>query len=283
MAAKKINNMSIITSFYEKTVEQPFFCIDVETTGLSVDRDRITNFGCVQLKRTPEDVFEVVNRMNILINPERHISQEVVEKTGITDEMVKNARTYKEAFPLIKKYIGNNPIIIGYNSNFDIKFINAMYKMFGEEFVPSLHVDVFPIVKEKIKDTENHKLQTVAPFLKVDEGLTFHHALDDVIATYRVFDCLRKEYDKTELLKAAQEASDLANAMKYPIVITNISRWKKFNIDRIYITNSHNISIYYDCKEKTWESEEIDIESIKPSIYKYAGVSTDTELEEKYS
>ena len=58
-------------------------CFDIETTGLKVDREAITEIGAVVLKNG-----QVTDRFQTFVNPGRRLTPEIIGLTGITDEML---------------------------------------------------------------------------------------------------------------------------------------------------------------------------------------------------
>ena len=96
-------------------LEKPLCVFDLETTGLDISKDRIVQIAI--LKVHPDGQKE---ELNLLINPEMNISDSNAEIHGITNEMVKDAPTFKQAAKEIAEFIGESDMA-GYNSNkFDI-------------------------------------------------------------------------------------------------------------------------------------------------------------------
>ena len=69
---------------------KPLIVFDLETTGLDLAKDRIIQMSYIKVY--PDGKEE---RENIFINPEKHIPAEVTALTGIDDEKVKDAKTFK--------------------------------------------------------------------------------------------------------------------------------------------------------------------------------------------
>src|SRR5699024_1810286 len=95
-----------------------YVSFDLETTGLSVIHDGITEFGAVKIKNG-----EVIDRMQTFINPEKTISSRISNLTNITNDMVKNERTIAEVLPEIIDFF-DDCILVAHNASFDIGFLN---------------------------------------------------------------------------------------------------------------------------------------------------------------
>ena len=168
---------------------RPLIVFDLETTGLDFIRDRIIQISYIKV--SPDGTEE---RENIFVNPEKPIPHEVVELTGITDDDVKDAPTFKTLAPqLCEKFKGCD--FAGYNSNhFDIP-------MLAEEFLRA-GID-FDFSKVRLIDAQTifHKMERrnlAAAYKfycgrKMEDDFTAHRADEDTEATYRV---LMGELDK---------------------------------------------------------------------------------------
>ena len=168
---------------------RPLIVFDLETTGLDFIRDRIIQISYIKV--SPDGTEE---RENLFVNPEKPIPHEVVELTGITNDDVKDAPTFKALAPqLSEKFKGCD--FAGYNSNhFDIP-------MLAEEFLRA-GID-FDFSKVRLIDAqtifhkmEHRNLAAAYKFYcgrKMEEDFTAHRADEDTEATYRV---LMGELDK---------------------------------------------------------------------------------------
>jgi DNA polymerase-3 subunit epsilon len=85
--------------------------IDLETTGINIGSDRIVEIAIIKLM--PDGTRQVKRK---LINPEMPIPKGSSDIHGITNEMVKDAPTFKQAANEIKMFISNCDLA-GYNSN----------------------------------------------------------------------------------------------------------------------------------------------------------------------
>ena len=112
-------------------LDDEFVCFDIETTGLKVDREAITEIGAVVLKNG-----EICERFQTFVNPNRRLTPEIIGLTGITDEMLKDAPQLKDALTEFLKFVNGRPLA-AHNAEFDIGFIRAGCKKVGLEFDPT--------------------------------------------------------------------------------------------------------------------------------------------------
>lgn len=94
-----------------------FVCLDFETTGLSGQRDRVTEIGAVKVQEG-----EVVQRFSTLVNPGRPIPPRVVALTGISNDMVEPYPSIYELLPVFLGFLGNLPLV-AHNAKFDCQFL----------------------------------------------------------------------------------------------------------------------------------------------------------------
>ena len=108
---------------------KPLACIDLETTGVNLGTDRIVEIAIVKV--LPDGARSVKRK---LINPEMPIPKTSSDIHGITDEMVKDAPTFKQAANELKQVLDGCDIA-GYNSNrFDIPLLMEEFLRVQVEF-----------------------------------------------------------------------------------------------------------------------------------------------------
>ena len=79
-------------------------CFDIETTGLKVAHDAITEIGAVILKNG-----EIVDTFQTFVDPERRLSPEIIGLTGITDDMLRGAPKLEDALRAFLDFAGDRP------------------------------------------------------------------------------------------------------------------------------------------------------------------------------
>lgn len=108
---------------------RPLAFVDLETTGVNLGIDRIIEIGMVKI--LPDGNKSVKRK---LINPEMVIPQSSIDIHGITNDMVKDAPTFKQAANDIKQFLDNCDLS-GYNSNrFDVPLLMEEFLRVEVEF-----------------------------------------------------------------------------------------------------------------------------------------------------
>lgn len=105
-------------------------CLDTETTGLDHRQDRIIELGIVAFEYDPATagIIRVVGRYNGFEDPGVPLSREVVEITGITDDMVHGHALDDEQ---VMALAAGADLVIAHNAAFDRPFVEARYPAFA--------------------------------------------------------------------------------------------------------------------------------------------------------
>ena len=166
---------------------RPICFIDLETTGINVSTDKIVEIAIVKI--LPDGTKQVKRK---LVNPEMAIPKAASEIHGISDEMVKEAPTFKQIANEIKQFIELSDLA-GYNSNrFDIPMLN-------EEFLRAgISVD---IESRKLLDVqkvyhmmEQRTLSAAYKFYCNKNLEDAHSAEADATATWEVLEAQLEKY-----------------------------------------------------------------------------------------
>jgi DNA polymerase-3 subunit epsilon len=168
---------------------RPLAFIDLETTGVNLSTDRIVEIAIIKLM--PDQSRQVKRK---LINPEMPIPAQTSDIHGITNEMVKDAPTFKQAANEIKQYL-ENADLGGYNSNrFDIPMLMEEFLRAGMEIDLS---DRRMIDVQHIFYTMEPRTLTAAyKFYCQKDLVNAHSAEADVIATIDVLEAQVEKYNQ---------------------------------------------------------------------------------------
>ena len=94
-----------------------YIALDLETTGLEPKKEKITEIAALKVEHG-----QITGRFVTLVNPKRPLTERVVELTGITDDMLKDAPVIEDIIGEVLEFIGNLPLL-GHNIRFDYSFL----------------------------------------------------------------------------------------------------------------------------------------------------------------
>src|ERR1700759_1384953 len=83
--------------------EQVYVVVDIETTGGWASGDRITEIGAVKIRN-----HEVIGEWHSLLNPQRSIPAKIVQLTGITNDMVRDAPLFNEVADRFMRFMDDS-------------------------------------------------------------------------------------------------------------------------------------------------------------------------------
>ncbi len=170
------------------SLTRPIAFIDLETTGISLSNDRIVEIAIIKIA---PDGSRIVKRK--LLNPGIPIPKESSDIHGITDDMVKDAPTFKQAGNEIKMFIEHCDLG-GYNSNrFDIPILMEEFLRAGMEV--DLSDRKMIDVQHIFYTMEPRTLTAAYKFFCEKELVSAHSAEADVDATIEVFLAQLKKYN----------------------------------------------------------------------------------------
>ncbi len=166
---------------------KPLAFIDLETTGINLGSDRIVEIAIVKI--LPDGSKTVKRR---LVNPEMPIPKASSDIHGITDDMVKDAPTFRQIANELKQTLDGCDIA-GYNSNrFDIPLL-------VEEFLRN-EID-FDMKGRKLVDVqkifhqmEQRTLSAAYKFYCQKELEDAHSAEADATARYEILEAQTEHY-----------------------------------------------------------------------------------------
>lgn len=212
MEAYFVNNTaSAIYGKCDPNFDAEAIVFDIETTGLSVQNDRITEIGAVKIRGG-----EIIDTFDTFVNPEMEISAEITELTSITNDMVKDAPKISEALDMFFGFISNTnpkhtPLLIAHNATFDTGFIRASSQRCGIEF-DYPYLDTLAMSRFLNPDLNKHKLDIVAKHYNLED---FHHhrACDDAGILAQIYFKMVKQMRERDIADFTALSRDMnANA-----------------------------------------------------------------------
>ncbi|MDW4244767.1 3'-5' exonuclease [Staphylococcus saprophyticus] len=174
-----INDERVLDLSYTKAkkLTPDFVVLDFETTGLDYKEDEIIQFGVVEYQEG-----KVIDEYSKYFKPNKPVGKTVMRKTGITNDFLEDKpKISKEDLEELKKLL-EEKTIVAHNAPFDLKYLLKNLHDFNINHKKFRVFDTLTHSRRLIKETPNHKLETLKNYFDLDDGLS-HNALNDCRAT----------------------------------------------------------------------------------------------------
>ena len=201
----------------ESDFDDEFIIFDIETTGLSVHNCAITEIGAVKVKGG-----EVLEEFNMMTDPGMPIPENIVELTGITDEMVQGQPDNETVVRAFLEFCGNR-LLIAHNADFDTSFIRKVAEENNIPF-PNPYLDTVSMSRYVNPELKKHKLDVLADYFDLG-NFNHHRASDDAkmlsAIFYKMIDKLKDEgiMDFNHLSETMSENADPLKLRTYHQII----------------------------------------------------------------
>lgn len=182
----------------QKCQDLTFVAFDSETTGKYPLESEICEVAAVKWSNG-----QILDRFQSLVKPMRAMSEEVIKIHNITNEMVATAPRIEDVIPGLAQFM-RGTILVAHHAPFDLGFLVPEYEKLKISLPPEPVICTSLLSRKVIKESSNHKLQTLIRLLKLDGGQA-HRALDDANACMLVAqECFRRLGADCTLEKAIQ-------------------------------------------------------------------------------
>ncbi len=163
---------------------------DLETTGLSPERDAIVEIGALRIRDgqvAESERFETLVRPVGARGEPLRIPWHAQRVHGISDEMVRDAPHLADVLPGFLAFVGTSPVV-AHNVGFDGGFMRAVTKRHGLVWAPPAEYCTVQLSRRAFPGERAHNLDVLAGRL----GLTFagggrHRSFGDVQVTALAF------------------------------------------------------------------------------------------------
>ncbi len=158
--------------------------IDIETTGLSPNREKITEIAIYV-----HDGEKVVDEFVTLLNPEVDIPYRITQLTGINNRMVEESPKFYEVAKRIVE-MTEDTTIVGHNVNFDYNFIRKEFRELGYDYYRK-KICTARLSRKLLPGRRSYSLGKLCQELGITNPQR-HRAFGDASATMRLFEILLK-------------------------------------------------------------------------------------------
>ena len=165
---------------------QDYTVIDIETTGLSCEKNEIIELSAVRVRNGV-----ITDKFSSLVKPNGHINYFITSLTGISDDMVKNSPDIITFLPEFIEFMSKD-ILLGHNIGFDLRFIrHNLSKHFNQKLF-NKELDTMRLSRKYMSHLTSHKLQTIAEHFNISTK-GHHRALNDCIMTHEIYKNIKQQ------------------------------------------------------------------------------------------
>ena len=166
-----------------------FVVFDLETTGLSPEKDAIVEIGAIRIRNgaiEPQPFSTLIRPLSASGEP-IPIPYYASKVHGITDQMVSGAPTISEALPQFLHFVGEASVV-AHNVAFDSGFVRVAAERLGLRWEPAQQLCTVKMSRRAFPKERSHNLDALSKRL----GLSFaprsrHRSLVDVQVTAQAF------------------------------------------------------------------------------------------------
>ncbi|MDO5043739.1 MAG: helicase C-terminal domain-containing protein [Coriobacteriia bacterium] len=152
-------------------LEEEVVIVDTETTGLDLQNCELIQIAACRIHEN-----KIIERFNEFIKPKKEIPSFIENLTGISNEMVANARSADEVIDKFSDFVHGSPIV-AHNVAFDRHFLEREAQ---GRYLTDLWIDSLTVSRIALPRLKNHKLATLAEAFGAPR--VSHQADDDVEA-----------------------------------------------------------------------------------------------------
>lgn len=172
--------------------------IDIETTGLSPEYDKILEIGALRVRDN-----KVVESFQTFVAPqleedeelEYYIPPYVENLTGITVDMLADAPVIDECLKSFIDFVGDD-VIVGHNVNFDINFIYDNLEYNNLEAFSNDFVDTLRLSRKAFPELPKHTLEKLREAFNISsEGS--HRVIADCYAAIKIYNECKNVAEKS--------------------------------------------------------------------------------------
>ena len=172
----------------------PVVVVDIETTGLSPYRHKITEIAAAKIING-----KVVDKFEQLVNPKVKISSFITKLTGITNDLVEDSPEIQDVMPSFRKFLGDHTFV-AHNASFDFKFLAYNMKSYEERYLDNTTLCTQKLANRILPDLHSKRLGVICEHYGITNNQA-HRAMGDTLATVNIFDKMIKTLEKYKITK----------------------------------------------------------------------------------
>ncbi len=232
---------ALVSGCNDRSVNDDIIIFDIETTGLSKETERITEIGAVKLRN-----MEIVEEFQTFVNPEKEIPFNITELTGITNDMVADAPSEKQALEEFIRFAGDS-VLVAHNADFDTGFIRIACERQGIDY-DIRYIDTLALCRAALPHLKKHKLDIVAKEYKLGD-FNHHRAIDDAKMLAAIYQRLIADAGKGRTLEKLGDLNSIlgnVDVKKLPTYHMIILVKNKAGLKNLYkLVSYSNLNYFY--------------------------------------
>lgn len=199
-------------AYTDYSLPSEYCVIDLETTGLSQNKNDIIEIAAIKIKNGNE-----IEYFDQLVKPQQEVSLKTSYLTGITNDDLESARNVDEVINEFSTFVGTTSIV-GHNVGFDARFLEKN----GLDLTTQITVDTLEYAQSVNLDTKNNELETLKEYYGINRDS--HNALEDCRTTNDILNFFNShDYEPRNV-----ECSQFLQGVKFSIS----GSFKKISRDR---------------------------------------------------
>lgn len=160
-----------------------YVVVDLETSGLSVERDVIIEIAALKVVNGSE-----VDRFQSLVKTNAELTDEVTRLTGLSKCDLEDGEELDEVIESFLAFIGSSPLVM-HNADFDMGFIDAALELFDIDELDNECIDTLTMARKRLPHLGSYGLDDLMRSFGI-ESVDRHRALGDCLTTKIVFERL---------------------------------------------------------------------------------------------
>ena len=164
--------------------------IDIETTGLDPQYDKIIEVGCIKYRSGIE-----IDRFHSLIQPPpssydgTYVTDFITSLTGITNEMLATAPNFNDISMSLWNFL-DSELLVGHNVNFDINFLYDTFQKENNRLIQNDFLDTMRLARRCLPELKHHRLWDLDNYFNI--GGEHHRSIDDCLITNAILEHLSR-------------------------------------------------------------------------------------------
>lgn len=154
-----------------------YVALDLETTGLSPEHDRIIEIGAIRFDGSGREH----SRFESLVRPDRPVSPGAQAVHGISDADLAEAPLVEDVLAQLLQWVGepDELLFLAHHARFDAAFLGSAFARLGGPFPAFRFADTLSLARYRMPEAPDHKLDTLAELLGLERLGPSHRALAD--------------------------------------------------------------------------------------------------------